>query len=116
MDMEKILIQLANSALKERAVFSRKLENGMNLLVYPLPSNDGVLVALGYERDWPHPVQAETILQRRVAHMKRFGSWMPSRSADGAWYVVRRVAYAGFDSTAPVLDSEDLMAAQELLA
>jgi len=112
--MDETLTQLAAKARNERVVASQRLDDGMRLLAYPL--QDGVLVAVGFDPDLAHQVQAETVLRKRSAQMARFGAWLPAQFNDGSWYLVRRVPIAHENNAAPILDTEALAAAQELLA
>lgn len=111
--MEETLVQLAQDARRERAVAIRKMDNGMQLLVYPL--DDDVLVALGYERDLGHLVNTETVLRRRAESPSRYGPWLPAMFSDGSWYVVRRVAHGSAPADVSILPEDELLAAQELL-
>lgn len=111
--MEQLLMELARTARLERAVATQPLDNGMQLLVYPLA--DGVLVGLGYERDLADRVRADDVLRKRSDNLERFGDWLPATLADGSWYVIRRLLHVDVDSDLPILSADEFAAAEELL-
>jgi hypothetical protein len=111
MDQE-LLVELVKRAHDEQAVAFASVEDGVQMLVYPL--EHGMLVGVGLEGERAYRVDAAQVLHRRGGDMARFGSWLPARLKDGSWYVVRRVRV--FDLDVPVLDQSDLVAAEELLS
>jgi hypothetical protein len=112
--MEELLMQLARTAQKEQAVASQTLDDGMQLLVYPM--QDGMLVALGFSGELAQAVRMEQALRRRSEDMARYGVWHAAVFADGSCYVARRMMHVNIDSDEPFLSADDLMAAEELLA
>ncbi|MBJ7311927.1 hypothetical protein ACFOLJ_03100 [Rugamonas sp. CCM 8940] len=112
--MEELLMHLAGTARREGGVASQQLDNGMELLVYPLEEG-GALVGLGYERDGAGQVRAEQVLRRRAQDMARLGAWLPALFADGSWYLLRRLPNASLDGATPLLSHDELAAAEELL-
>lgn len=108
------LMELASHALRERAVASQALENGLHLLVYPAES--AILIALGYKADTVRRSVLSAVLHRRAEDLARFGQWMPALMADGAFYVVRRVrSYEPHDGL-PLLSVGDMNDAEELIS
>lgn len=113
MDELDILANLSSMARAERAVAYQPLDEGMQMLVYPMET--GLLVGLGYEGNESHRVIAEEVLRKRSANMERFGTWLPAMFSDGGVYIVKRVAHPADDGDAP-LSQDDLSAAKELLS
>ncbi|SFL98036.1 hypothetical protein [Rugamonas rubra] len=110
--MEDLLRQLAGSARREGGVASQTLDNGMELLVYPLPAG-GAIVGLGGGR--AGRPRAEELLRRRARDMARLGDWLPAQFVDGGCYLLRRLPPAALDGAAAPLSDEQLAAAEELL-
>lgn len=111
--MEELVMELARTAFNERAVASRTLDNGMDLLVYPL--DDGMIVGFGLPADMAEELEHEELLRRRSDDLARFGPWQPVLLRDGSCYVMRRLPGADPYSSIPVLSSDELFAAEELL-
>lgn len=114
--MEEMLIRLAGMALRDQAVASQRTPDGEHLLVYPLEKKGEIIVAFGFENDLSHKVNSEGVLRRRSENMENFGRWLPTLFADGSWYLLQRVTNVDPDSTLPILTSDELKAAQELLS
>ncbi|MYM98644.1 hypothetical protein [Duganella vulcania] len=111
--MEQLAARLLRQARDGQLVVRQAQEDGLQLLVYPLP--DGALVALGFDRDRAHRVLPERVLRRRAAMPERYSGWLPAMLADGSWYVVRRVRDDGGGAAMPP-DAAQWQAARELLA
>jgi hypothetical protein len=108
------LMELASHALRERAVASQGLENGLHVLVYPAES--AILIAFGYKADKVRRGVLSAALHRRAGDVARFGQWMPALMADGAFYVVRRVRSFEPHDGLPLLSEGDMNDAQELIS
>ncbi len=90
--MSPALSAMIPAVQRDGLVLSRQLENGMELLVYPIQPGDQVLVGVGYGREQAHRIDALTLLRRRGADLARYGDWQPARFQDGSWFVLRRWA------------------------
>lgn len=112
--MEDILKQLAHSAMRDRVAAVQELNNGMQMLAYPLAT--GVLVALGYTGAAASSIGSAELLRRRSANLPLYSTWLPTMFADGSLYVARRLPDADPDSDAALLSAAELMTAVELLA
>lgn len=110
--LQELLVQLVKRANAEQSVAVAAMADGLHMLVYP--QRDGVLVGLGLEGDRAAPLDAARLLRRRGANMTLYGSWLPARLQDGAWYVVKRLAGSELDMLAH--DESDLEAAAELIS
>jgi hypothetical protein len=111
--LEQGAAQLLRQARDGQVVMRQAQDGGLQLLAYPLA--DGALVALGFERDSAHRVQAERVLRRRTLQPARYAGWLPAMLGDGSWYLVRRLReQAGGQVAVP--DSAAWQAACELLA
>jgi len=109
--MSELLMELVKRASLEGAVAMATLEHGITLMAYPLA--DEMLIGMGLEGRMAVRLDARVLLERRASDMQRYGAWMPARFRDGSWYVARRVRVS--DPDTPVLDDDDLEAAEELL-
>jgi hypothetical protein len=112
--MEELVKQLANTARNESAVASLPLENGLQLLVYPM--EEGFMVGLGIDSEQASASRTDQILRRRSGNISRFGAWLPAMFSDGSCYIFRRLPHADIDRSEPVLSHEELQLAEELLA
>jgi hypothetical protein len=112
--MEQLLMELARTAHNQRAVATRKLTNGLELMVYP--ADEGMIVGFGAGRELAQQIPMADLLRRRSQDLRRFGAWLPAVFTDGSLYIVKRVPDANPDADAPMLSSEDLSTALELLA
>lgn len=110
--VEKLLIELVRKAHVEQSVSCASISGGMQILVYPL--DRGVLIGIGREGERAQAIDATRLLHRRAGNMARFGSWLPARLKDGAWYVVKRVLM--YDLDISPLSQSDLETAEELLS
>ncbi|HJV73229.1 MAG TPA: hypothetical protein VJ654_03330 [Noviherbaspirillum sp.] len=113
MDELDILANLSSIARAERAVAHQPLDDGMQMLVYPMET--ALLVGLGYDGNESHRVIPEEVLRKRSGNMERFGAWLPSMFSDGGVYIVKRVAHPAENGDAP-LSQDDLSTARELLS
>ncbi|MFC7518740.1 hypothetical protein ACFQUU_27385 [Herbaspirillum sp. GCM10030257] len=114
MDQLEILMNLCAVARIEQAVASQRLDDGMQMLVYPMDS--GMLLGLGYEGNEAHRVHAEEILRRRSQDIEQLCTWLPAMFSDGGVYVVRRFNHIPDVDEAPPLSEDELTAAMEMLA
>lgn len=112
--MEQLLARLSRHACSTQVVVSEEIRNGIQMLVYPL--ENGILIAVGYERGRISHSQIETAMRRRYAQLSRYGAWMPALFVDGSWYMVRRIEQDNHGAVASTLPEEELRAALELLA
>ncbi|MGZ3241547.1 MAG: hypothetical protein ACXWIN_05375 [Burkholderiaceae bacterium] len=112
--MEQLLIRLTRKAHAEQVVAIQALASGAQLLAYPLDA--GLMIGVGYDPALAHQVHAESLVSKRSTCLSRYGAWLPTLFADGSCYVVRKIDYFSPASDVPVLTSDDLMAAQELLS
>jgi len=83
------LAALAAQAREQDRVLSRALEDGVELLAYPL-AGDGVLVGLGLGPARAERLDTGALLRRRGLRMDRAGHWLPARFEDGSVFVLRR--------------------------
>jgi hypothetical protein len=111
--MEELLIELARAAQREQAVASHTLENGMEMLVYPL--SEGVLVGLGFSGELAQEVRMENALRKRSEDMPRYGAWQAALFSNGSCYVARRLKKVNLDSGEPILSADELTAGEELI-
>jgi hypothetical protein len=111
---EQILIELTRLSMTDQVVASRPLDDGINLLVYPLLN--GIVVGLGYARDQQRRLALPQLLQRRSQALPRYGAWLPALLTDGSLYVVRKISGVDPAQQHAALSAEMLQSGRELLA
>ena len=102
------LAVMMEQASRQQLVLSRRLDDGRELLVYPLQA--GALVGLGLRSDVADGADPAAVLHRRGRDMARYGAWLPALFDDGSLYVLWRCGAA-----TDALPAAALAAAQELL-
>ncbi|RJF97072.1 hypothetical protein D3870_21150 [Noviherbaspirillum cavernae] len=114
MDELEILANLCMIARIEQAVAKQQLDEGMQMLVYPMQR--GMLVGLGFEGNEAHRVHAQEVVRKRSENIEQLGAWLPAMFSDEGMYIVRRFDHMPDVGESLPLSEEELMAAKELLS
>lgn len=86
----RLLAALAASALERDQVLGQALDDGLELLAYPVDGQDAVLVGLGLDAARAERLDTGALLRRRAQGMAQCGHWLPARFEDGSIFLLRR--------------------------
>lgn len=113
MAVAALIRQLGQRARSQQVVATQTLDNGLTLLLYPLPQ--GLLLGLGWGAGQTHRLPLAELLRKRAGALSRYGAWLPATLLDGSCYVVRRLSEGAEEGGSDTLGEEALRIAQELL-
>ena len=108
--MEDALTQLALACQVRQEAGLLAQGDGTVLLAYPL--KQGTVVGIGTGPGSEHMIRS--VLRKRSEDLRRLGRWLPVLFNDGSCFVMIRVDDIPADR--PVVDSEMLAAARELIS
>lgn len=83
------LASLVERARAQDQVLGQPLEEGVELLVYPVAGAHEVLVGLGLSAARAERCDTGALLRRRGQRMCDAGHWLPARFEDGSLFLLR---------------------------
>lgn len=86
----RLLAALAAGALEQDQVLGQALDDGLELLAYPVAGQDVALVGLGLGAARAERLDTGALLRRRARGIAQCGHWLPARFEDGSIFLLRR--------------------------